>query len=527
MAKKLKKAHVGISITQLAIEVVAFSPKGGCVESAATIETPPGLLDESGDRILNPELLKATLSSLLKGLKTRAKTVNLSVPGTLLRMVDMPRLEAEQLYVSLSSEAERYKMFDGSDAVVDFTPVEHAKSQAPNMAPVLFGAIRQDTLDTYVRILKSLKLKVVTVDLEPMNVLRGMAGTGVLDALAQQVGESGEWGVIFVEPERVRISLWEGNRLLDFRETNMNTGEFMYAQEDSIVVEDMLEEIRRTTKHHQPLVWLTYNLPTGMEQMLSSRMGVPMRPCMVGQSLNTGDVPLTLPAIGSSLVSTVAFPAELNILVGIGRGGGASAEPESLQEGDSSTPAVAMVGGFLVLIICGLVSGALLLLNAVWSGPAADAKERELAAVETEVKRLTAEKQELLGAGELGNTIANVVQAARQKNRIYVHLTDDLQHKAPPRLWINEVSVDSRISFKGNALQHQDVIDFAKRFDGSRYIRNVKINEIQEQLLSGTEVFHYIIAGGINTDGVFDDEGGNRAAASLDGLEEPEDGPSQ
>src|SRR5690606_9420994 len=113
-----------------------------------------------------------------------------------------------------------------------------------NLQLVVFGAVRSDTLALYRKILvRDLKLKLASISLEPLNILRGMAGTGVLDSLVQQIGADAYWGTIFVEPGRLRISLWQGSKLLELRETHIDTSEFAVTTSDSIIVEDVLEEL--------------------------------------------------------------------------------------------------------------------------------------------------------------------------------------------------------------------------------------------------------------------------------------------
>src|SRR5688572_1455314 len=140
-AKKL--SNIGLSVSPQVIEVAVFSQKNNAIVDAVSIDTPPGLLDENGDKVQQPQLLREALALLFKQLKTKVDSVNLTIPGTLFRMVDLPKMAPEQLYVSLSSEAERYRTFDNTDAVVDFTIIENpALHSPPNKINVAFGSVR-------------------------------------------------------------------------------------------------------------------------------------------------------------------------------------------------------------------------------------------------------------------------------------------------------------------------------------------------------------------------------------------------
>src|ERR1044072_8942467 len=104
--KKSKPVHVGLSVTQQSIELAVFSPKNLAVEQAVSLPVPEGLFDVDGDRIQEPQLLKEVIAQALRGMRPKPTVGHLSLPGTLLRMVGMPKMDPAGLYVSLSSEAE-------------------------------------------------------------------------------------------------------------------------------------------------------------------------------------------------------------------------------------------------------------------------------------------------------------------------------------------------------------------------------------------------------------------------------------
>ena len=81
--QKRKKTNVGISITRHAIEVAVYSEKGNGIEFALSVPTPAGMLDANGDQVVDKELLRQTLVSLVRQVPGKHKFVNLSVPGSL------------------------------------------------------------------------------------------------------------------------------------------------------------------------------------------------------------------------------------------------------------------------------------------------------------------------------------------------------------------------------------------------------------------------------------------------------------
>ena len=500
--KKGKPVYAGLSITQHTLEMAVFNPKSFAIERSVSVPTPVGVFDADGDSIINPQHLKEALSHLVRGVGPSVKAVHLSLPGTLLRMVEMPRMEAQELYVSLSSEAERYKAFDDTEAIVDFSVIQNPNLPA-NLQQVVFGAVRSDTLVVYRQILKQLKLKIVSITLEPLNILRAMAGTGVLDALVQQVGADSTWGTIFVEPMRVRISLWQGNRLLELRETSMDTSEFASADPDSIMVEDLLEEIRRTSKNFQPAIWLTGNMPYQMEQVLSNRLHVPFRDCPLGDAMSLDNPSLQLATVGSAMTSTVAFPFEFNLLAGLGKVGapaGSAAAVAEIPGEESPTPTFVIAGGAVAIALSLLLTAGLFVANEFFLKSQVanlqQTKDQEAASISL----LQVKERELKEKVEVDTRLLDMVTHAKIRNHIYVALTDDLIKKKPGNIWIYSVSVDDRLAMLGKALSHQEVIDFARSFDATPYVKSVLIDSIKESVLHGTRVFDFKIGGNVHLD---------------------------
>lgn len=500
---KSKKINVGLSITREAVEVAVFSPKSLTIEESAILPTPPGMLDREGDRLENPALLQDVLSRLFKGLNLKPSQVNLSVPGTVVRMVDMPKLTPEQLMLSLSSEAERYKSFDNTDAILDFKVLE--QPNIPNdKLRVIFAAIRMDTLQQYASVLKSLKIKINAIDVEPMNVLRAMAATGVLDSLAQQIGPEAYWGVIFSEPSRLRISLWQGNQLIECRETLMDTVELSTAAEGSIAVDDLMEEIRRSCKNIQPTMWFAHQIPTHLQALIANRQGVPVSPCQLGPGITLIDQQLSLTAVGCAVKSNVEFPFGLNLTYGgfkssnTNTGGGATAS--TMSEPGGNSPLIGIGAGALILAL--IVSAILWGVGAFMQGEVTKLTAENDSRKAT-VAALTTQETELKAKVSVYQKLKEELDKARIRNQIYVSLTDDLRNKSPEKLWIQEVDVngkdyEDKVAFQGKALAHEDVIDFARSFDGEPYVNAVAIDEIQEESMGSTPVFNYKIKGDLN-----------------------------
>ena len=156
--KKRSGSNVGVSITDTHLEVAVYDPKKFTIQRSHKIPLPEGLMTEYGDRIANMNQLASIIKSSLGQMKPKIKSVNLSLTATLLRMVEMPRMEPKELYLSLSSEAERYKSFDDTEAIVDFHILPAVEGLSSNMNRVVFGAIRSDTMSKILGAFKAAKI---------------------------------------------------------------------------------------------------------------------------------------------------------------------------------------------------------------------------------------------------------------------------------------------------------------------------------------------------------------------------------
>ncbi len=500
---KKKPVYAALSITHQAVELVVFNPKSLSVEQSFSIPLPDGVIDPELDLVQDSGTLKEALKQLFRAARPKVSVVHLSVPATLLRLVEMPKaLDAAGLYLSLSSEAERYKAFDNTEAVVDFFIVNNPQLPA-SMQQLMLGAIRSDVLAVYQHCLKEVKVKIHSVGLEPLNVLRGMAGTGVLDSLVQQVGTDAHWGMILADPTHVRFSLWQCDQLLEFRELAMDTRNFASGASDPMLVEDLLEEIRRTTKTLQPVLWMTQNIPSQLCDALSGHLECPVRNAPLGNAVNMAQ-PVSLAGIGAAMSSVVPFPFDLDIIEGAksaNTSGGGSSKIASgpVDTGSGGGPAWLIPAGLVSLLLSGIATGALWLLATSVAGQVPGVQSK-VDALKVEVSGLESRQKELKRKAELDQTLIEILETAKVRNFVYVALTDDLKRKTPTQIWIQSLEVKDGLALTGKALNHKAVIQFAKSFDAAPYTKAVLIDSIMEGTMGPNLVYDFKISGGVNLD---------------------------
>ncbi|MBX2860160.1 MAG: pilus assembly protein PilM [Vampirovibrio sp.] len=493
--KKRIQSNVGISVTTSVVEAVVFSKKGFGIEKSASLAMPPGVLGEAGDRVANPAELGRMFQQLLKQLGAKSKNVHLSIPATLLRMVEMPKMDPHQFYISLSSEAERYKSFDDTEAVVDFSTIQ-SDTVAGGAERVIFGAVRQDALEGYLKALQLAKVKPASIDLNPLNTLRGMAGSGVLDNLVQQIGPDAIWGTLFVEEDRIRFFIWSGSNLLELREVHMETRELEMAGQASPAISELAEEIQRTTKTYKPAVWLTERLTPAANQALSEQLMTPFTPCLVGPGLMTAEPLALLSSVGVSMKSSVPFPMEFDLMAGLDHATTpmniGKSSSQSSEEGKNN-PLAGLLAGAAVLLWLLVLGGWLVagLYGGLFLGQQVDTLETEKQDTLNHIISLNSQIEELKADAAVQQLIVNIARDAKKRNTLFVKFSQNLRSQTPNTIWLTDVSLDNQIAVQGKSMNEQDVITFSRSFDRLPYIQQVLLTSVKENFIESTKVFEF------------------------------------
>ena len=376
-----------------------------------------------------------------------------------------------ELYTSLSSEAERYKSFDDTEAIVDFYLLPNLPETAATMQRVVFGAIRKDTVDAVRSALKEARVKVDAIDIHPLNTLRTLAGTGVLDNLVSQIGVDAQWGTLFVEPERIRVTVWQDNEILELREVSMNTEGFVHSDASSPYILDLVDEMRRTTKSFQPAVWLTEGLPPSMLEGLGGQLGVPVRACFSGPKLQQAEEPASLAAVGATLYHNVRFPFEFDFLAGAGSikaavGKKKSGSASKKSAGSNSPLPRILIGVGTAALVLGVMAWVLMaLVNVVFLAGKIDDAEKKQTATTEKLARLSAKKAKFQAKYDTRVELVDLLEAAKIRNAFYVNLAGDLRNITPSEVWVYDIDAGNHLTIEGKALTHQSVLRFSRKFD--------------------------------------------------------------
>jgi hypothetical protein len=500
LSSKTSKNVVGLSVTEDAVYATCYDSSTFNVVASSQVFIPKDVFGPCSDTILNGAQLSILLQQVVGNLGIKPSKVYLSIPSTLLRLVEMPKIQKHELYLSLSAEAEGYKAFDGSEALVDFVQINGATGT--NSQKLVFTAVRKDTLHAYLKACSRAKLKVAAIEPEELSIVRAMAGTGVLDSMAQQLGADVVWGSVFASSDRLRFLVWRGNTLLELREVQIPSDLLRNAQPDALVIEDVLDETRRTVQvcGAAPQIWLTHNLPTVINEVLMEQLQVPVKPCLISPGVELNGFTPNLASLGACLRQAMLFPLGLNLSQGKAQAKVEDVEQQASvaqQEETGENPmAWAMMAGMAGLLLLAVTYVGLMFYQGALSSDL-QKMEQDKNGLLSQQTMLSARKEELKREYEIQGSIVQIAKAAEERNRMIFSFVSDLSQLTPPQVWVHSTSFDTQVKLEGKTLSHNAAIAFAKNFDARHYISGVVINTLKEDMVGPNPVYNFTLSGGV------------------------------
>jgi len=176
---------VGVDVGSAWIKVVQVAPTrdGYDICNVGLCQTPPGAVAEGA--IIDPEAVGAVLKELLadRGIIQRKVLAALGGQGVIIRHVQFPDMDLEELREVIRWEAEHHIPIPPPEAVVDFTvipgPVDPDEQGGHQMRVMLVGAQRS-VVENYVEAMKKAKLLPRGLDIEALADYRVLAAAGHL-----------------------------------------------------------------------------------------------------------------------------------------------------------------------------------------------------------------------------------------------------------------------------------------------------------------------------------------------------------
>lgn len=145
--------------------------------------------------VIDPGAVAAAIRRLWKEAHLRDRRVRLGLASlrTIIRQVEMPAMQEDELRGALEFQAGEFIPLPPEETLLDFQVLERLESaEGEAMMRVLIAAVHRDTLQTAVTAVREAGLQTVAVDLAPFGLVRALAA--VPGAPAQPEPGEGEAG---------------------------------------------------------------------------------------------------------------------------------------------------------------------------------------------------------------------------------------------------------------------------------------------------------------------------------------------
>jgi len=168
-----RKAVVGLDIGSSVIKAVELRPKKGgtfeLVSLAAEELAPEAIVDGT---ILDSELVTETIAKLFKEHKIKNADVATSVSGNavIIKKIQLPLMNEDELAESIQWEAEQYIPFDIEDVNIDYQILGDPHGSGAENMDVLLVAAKKDKINDYTSVIQRAGKHPVVVDVDAFAV---------------------------------------------------------------------------------------------------------------------------------------------------------------------------------------------------------------------------------------------------------------------------------------------------------------------------------------------------------------------
>ncbi len=179
----LKPKAFGLDFSDLSLKIVKLKKKGKFLRLASwgEIEIKPGIIEEGEikDEKALVEIIKEGLNQV-KGERLKTKNVIASLPEkkAFLQVIQMPKMQEEELKTAVLFEAENYIPFPIEEVYLDFQIVPPVCNHLDHL-DVLIAALLKKTVDPYFSCLKKAGLSPRALEIESQSVSRALIKNGM------------------------------------------------------------------------------------------------------------------------------------------------------------------------------------------------------------------------------------------------------------------------------------------------------------------------------------------------------------
>jgi hypothetical protein len=291
---------IGFSVSPTHISAVRLSAADFSVEMQAHRQLPPATITHDGKKLLD----SPTLVPLIREMMVQIGNPEFSDPVYLCLYTPLMATHSFQMSQIQSLRKELSSQLIHQGQIRDELPLLQYSLlwQQGETALVTYGAFGSELIKEYCNVFYEAGLKIKSLDVLPFCVLRGLAASGVLDALLHKIGTNSVWGCFGITGSQTWYTLWHSTNLLFMGNFTTPTDQKSW--------EERLLEIVSEIGIDSPVVWLAWyenGMPPPIDP-LHLKLKAPIRPANLGPFYGYPPHQPSTPAIGAALKSEILFP---------------------------------------------------------------------------------------------------------------------------------------------------------------------------------------------------------------------------
>ncbi len=297
---------IGFSISPTHIGAVRLSADDYSVECHFHKALPPAILSHDARRVLDVPTLVPILRDLLIDLGSPDFSVPifLSIHTPFIATQNRHFSETDSLKALLQQDVEAKNLLKDDPPLL-----QHALLwQHGETALVTYAVIGSELVKDFSEAFYQAGHRVTAVDLIPLSVLRGIAASGLADALLQKAGLNATWGCFGICGSQTWVTLLQGAHVVYM--TNFTTPADKADWSKSIL------ESAASANIEKPVLWFAWEEKGTQHPIdpLKLDLKAPIRPAVLGPFYGPPQGQPSIPALGAALKEEIPFPFDWDFL---------------------------------------------------------------------------------------------------------------------------------------------------------------------------------------------------------------------
>ncbi|MEM0951683.1 MAG: hypothetical protein AAGI66_06015 [Cyanobacteria bacterium P01_H01_bin.74] len=234
MLNARKKLPVSINVLPSLdyIELVKLNAKTFDVEKTASL---PCEYDITTRQLTDRDAIMQTIKDLYDSNRIPLNTpAVLTVPSFFTREIELPEeFSGEELRIALTSEAERFFIFKKNEPYVDWFKLPSGQ--------IVYSVIPLAEIEKYVRIFEELKIPLLAIEINYLNIYKGLFVTGLLKEMLEM---QSQWCLAVISNSTVFLSLNQGETILKTSESLLSSAE----EEPELLIQEIEQDFNAFIK---------------------------------------------------------------------------------------------------------------------------------------------------------------------------------------------------------------------------------------------------------------------------------------